>query len=128
MHSWCSQHMNRALALRVDSLADLAEGWFDEANEPYSAAALQWLGSILDHLIGGFKVPIPYVYPTAGGRVRAGWATPSWDVLADIDLSTHAVDLFACKVATHEVHERQLVLESPSAEDKLGKFVASHTV
>ena len=59
--------------------------------------------------------------------MRAGWATPRWDVIADIDLTTHAVDVVACKVATHEIHERQLQLEAPGAQAQLGRFVAGHT-
>ena len=38
-------------------------------------AALDWLGRVRDQLVGKFKVPIPYVYPTPQGRVRAGWVT-----------------------------------------------------
>jgi len=119
--------MNHALARQVDSLADLLDGWFDDGIEPYSITALDWLASLLDHLVASFKVPIPYVYPTSQGLVRAGWATARWDVIADIDLSTHAVGVFACKVSTHEIHERQLLLEVPGSEAVLGRFVAGHT-
>jgi hypothetical protein len=127
MHSVCSVAMHDALVLQVDSLSDLLDGWFDDAIEPYSTAALDWLATLLDHLVKSFKVPIPYVYPTSQGLVRAGWATARWDVIADIDLETHAVGVFACKVATHEVHERQLLLEVPGSEAVLGRFVAGHT-
>jgi hypothetical protein len=119
--------MDRALAVQVDALGDLLEGWFDDEIEPYPAGALDWVGRVLDHLVGGFKVPIPYLYPTPQGRVRAGWVNSRWDVIADIDLTTHAVDLLAWKVATHEIHERQLQLEAHGAEAKLGRFVADHT-
>jgi hypothetical protein len=119
--------MDYALARQVDSLGDLMEGWFDDGVEPYSGAALSWVAHVLDHQVAAFKVPVPYVYPTAQGFVRAGWVTPRWDVIADIDLTTHAVAVFACKVTTHEVHERRLQLESPGAESQLGRFVAGHT-
>jgi hypothetical protein len=119
--------MDLALAHRVDSLADLLEGWFDDRIEPYSASGLEWLAALLDHLVAGFKLPIPYLYPTAQGYVRAGWVTPRWDVVADINLDTHAVGVVACKVSTHEVHERQLLLEKPGAEAVFGRFVAGHT-
>jgi len=119
--------MERALAVQVDALGDLLEGWFDDDMEPFPAAALDWLGRVLDQLVGKFKVPIPYVYPTPQGRVRAGWVTSCWDVVADIDMTTHAVDIVASQVATHEVHERQLQLGVWGGEAKLGKFVAEHT-
>jgi len=119
--------MNHSLARQVSSLGLLVDGWFDDVIEPYPEVALDWLASVLDHLVAGFKVPIPYVYPTPQGRVRAGWVTPSWDVIADIDLTTHAVDVFACRAVTYEIHEKRLQLEAPGAEAQLGRFVAGHT-
>jgi hypothetical protein len=119
--------MDAVLTRQVDSLGDLMEGWFDDGFEPFSTAALDWLLEVLDHLVAGFNVPIPYVYPTPEGRVRAGWATSRWDVIADIDLETHAVDVVACEVRTHELRGRQLQLEAPGAESQLGRFVAGHT-
>ncbi len=123
--------MELALARQVDSLGDLMEGWFDDTIEPYSSAGLAWLASLLDHLIAGFHVPIPYLYPTPQGYVRAGWVTARWEVIADIDLTTHAVGIVACKTCTSAgrspvVHERQLLLEAPGAEEVLGRFVAGH--
>jgi hypothetical protein len=119
--------MDAALTLQVDSLGDLVEGWFDDGIEPYPVAALDWLAKILGHLVDAFKVPIPYVYPTAQGRVRAGWTTPRWDVIADIDMTTHQVDVVASRVAAHEIHGKHLQLETPGAEAQLGRFVAGHT-
>jgi hypothetical protein len=127
VHSECFNNMNRALALQVDSLGDRWEGWFDDGVEPYSIAALDWVARILDHLVSGFELPIPYLYPTAQGCVRAGWATPRWDVLADIDLTTHAVSVVAWKASTHELRERKIQLEAPGAESQLGRFLAGHT-
>ena len=49
------------------------------------------------------------------------------DVIAEIDLTTHAVAVFACKTATRQVHEQRLHLESPGAQWQLGHFVAGHT-
>ncbi len=120
--------MNHALARQVDSLGDRMEGWFDDRVEPYSGTALAWLAGLLDHLVTAFKVSIPYVYPTRQGFVRAGWVTPRWDVIADIDLTTHAVAVFARKVATHQIHEQRLQLESPGAAWQFGSFVAGHTM
>jgi len=119
--------MNNALAIKVDSLAELVDGWFDDAIEPYPVAALDWLLAFLDHLVQGFALPLPYLYPTPGGRVRAGWMTSRWDVLADIDLTTHSVDVVAWKAETRELRERKLALGAPGAEAQLGRFVAVHT-
>ncbi len=119
--------MNHALVRQVYSLGDLVDGWFDEGFEPYSSTALEWLARLLDGLVAGFKIPIPYVYPTAVGLVRAGWVTPRWDVIADIDLATHKVAVAAWKATTSEVHERQIELELPGADAVLGRFVAGHT-
>ena len=119
--------MNHALERQVNALGDQMEGWFDDCVEPYSAPALEWVARILDHLIDGFEVPVPHVYPTPQGFVRAGWVTARWDVIADIDVTTHAVAVFARRMTTHEVHERRLSMESPGAESQLGRFVAGHT-
>ncbi len=119
--------MDYALTRQVDSLGDLLEGWFDDDVESYPSAALDWLAVVLDHLVAGFKLPIPYLYPMPRGRVRAGWVTKRWDVIADIDLATHVVDVVACKFSSDEVHERHVQLESPGAESQLGRFVAGHT-
>jgi len=119
--------MDTALTHQVATLGDLLDGWFDETIEPYSVAALHWLADLLENLIMGFKLPVPYVYPTAHGRVRASWATPRCDVMADIDLSTHDVNLVACVASTREVHAERLQLEAPGAESQLGWFVAGHT-
>jgi hypothetical protein len=119
--------MNYALAVKVDSLHDLMEGWFNDAIDPYPVPALDWLLGLLDHMISGFSLPLPYLYPMPEGRVRAGWASSRWDVIADIDLATHAVAVVACEVGTHALRERKLSLEKPGAESQLGRFLAGHT-
>jgi hypothetical protein len=103
------------------------ESWFDDRVEPCSGTALAWLANLLDYLVTVFKVAIPCVYPTRQGYVRAGWATPGWDVIAEIDPTTRAVAVFARKAATEQMHEQRLLLESPGAAWQLGHFVAGHT-
>ena len=118
--------MDDTLTLRVGSLGDLMEGWFEDRVEPYPESALGWLAGVLEHLIARFHVPAPYVYPTPQGFVRAGWVTARWDVIADFDITSHAVAVFAREVATHEIRERRLELERPGAESQFGRFIAGH--
>ncbi len=111
---------------QIRSLLDLGPGWFDEQSPAFQREPMDELAKTLRGLVEAFRLPTPFIYPTPEGATRVEWSTRAWEVAATINLTSKEIDAFAAKVDSSEVHELPLILGSPGAEPKLGRFVADH--
>lgn len=71
---------------RIDSLSELQNGWFDGEGEPFNRDDLEWLKLAF---LSSYSVwlPIPYIYPTPEGCVRAEWTINSNEISLEINLA-----------------------------------------
>lgn len=71
---------------RIESLSQLQEGWLDGEGKPFNSNDLDWLMlSFIDHYPE--ELPLPYIYPTLEGCIRAEWTINSTDISLEIDPS-----------------------------------------
>ncbi len=85
------------IAARLDELKELQDGWLEGVGRAPFAEGLAWLSSAFDAYFPD-GLPLPYLYPTEAGGVRAEWSLGNVEASADIDLpsrvaSWHALDL-----------------------------------
>ncbi len=86
------------LEQRHSYLASLERGWFDGEGEAFPQEALSLLCKLLAGWHRLYDLPVPYLYPTPDGEVRAEWPAGRWTLAATIELPVlnaylHATDL-----------------------------------
>lgn len=109
---------------RLAVLAELATGWFDGDGAALDRRGLKWLSELLSSLdLDG--MPRPYLYPNPDGRVRAEWTFLDAEVVADIDLGDHRVELLGVHARSLASREDSMVLDDDAAILRFVGFVDS---
>lgn len=109
---------------RLDEFKYLRPGWLDGDGEPLSADGLDWLAGAFDDFYSQ-KLPLPYLFPTAEGRVRAEWTVKTFEMSLEIDLDNHTANWHACDVERDSEETFELNLNRPgdwtTLVDMIGK-------
>lgn len=96
---------------RLDELRSLQDGWLDGKGVAPSTAGLDWLANAFDSKYPE-DLPLPFVYPTADGGVRAEWSMEPYELSLEIDLSKKTGAWHQLKMDTDEEDARSLNLET----------------
>lgn len=85
------------VASRLDEFRSLDDGWLEGSGKAPSAKGLDWFSAEFDKHYPD-DLPLPYLYPTAEGGVRAEWSLANIEASIEIDLETkngewHSLDL-----------------------------------
>ena len=94
---------------RLEELCALRDGWLEGRGVAISSEKVQWLTHMFDTIYPR-ELPLPHLYPTAEGGVRAEWSIQRWDLSLEIDLSTKAGYWHALELDTDEEDEAELSL------------------
>ena len=74
------------VAARINEFKILKDGWLDGRGLAPPHDGLDWLaGKLLQHFSNGS--PLPYLYPTAEGGIRAEWSMKPFELSLEIDLA-----------------------------------------
>ncbi|MEO8493933.1 MAG: hypothetical protein ABI614_02605 [Planctomycetota bacterium] len=77
------------VALRINELKSLEDGWFDGEGTALSVDGLEWLSDAFEtHYIERFI--LPHLYPTLDAKVRSEWSLSGNEISLEIDLTTHS--------------------------------------
>jgi hypothetical protein len=76
------------VGVRTNELRMLRNGWLDGKGIAPSSNGLQWLAEVFDANFPD-DLPLPYLYPTPEGGVRAEWSLRPYESSLDIDLAKH---------------------------------------
>jgi hypothetical protein len=112
----------RDVPARVEELKGLRRGWLDGGGEAPAPEGLDWLAHGWTTHIPAV-VPNPYIYPTAAGGVQLEWSFGSWELSAEIDLTTKGAYVFATDTAGAESVEENLDLGAPEGWEALARWV-----
>lgn len=99
------------IAARLDELKELQDGWLEGVGRAPSADGLDWLSSAFDAYFPD-GLPLPYLYPTEDGDVRAEWSLGGVEASADVDLTSRVASWHELDLATDAEYARQLNLSS----------------
>jgi len=114
------------LGEQFDTLERITDGWMDGEGKAPDKLGLTWFRELLKEAIDAFDLPVPHLYPTLDGHVRAEWPGSQFEVVLEVDLRKRLADLLAVSVASDEIGELHLDLQKPGKDLKLGKFIARH--
>lgn len=115
-----------ALAKRIAELKALPPGWLDgDTGEILDPAGLDSLAATLIALHDEEELPLPHLYPTPEGSVQAEWSIDTWEVSAEIDLTTGEVELDAVHRGSGAGKEMTASIATLAGRLELVKFIAS---
>ena len=106
------------VTLRLEQMAELRDGWLDgEGNAP-KKERLAWLADMFDAHFDG-DLPLPYLYPTAEGRVQAEWTMNGREVSLEIDLETKQGEYQALNLKDDSCSDLKFTLDNPGGWSNL---------
>ncbi len=111
---------------QIAALASLEDGWYDETSRKYEPDELRCAARLLGSVCDTFRLPIPYIYPTPDGLVRAEWSSDKAEVILNIDLCGKTADAIAALVGPDDVDELTVQLSDHDAERVLGSFLSRY--
>ena len=116
---------NQSLAVRIDALAMLEDGWLDGLGTAPNKEQLAWA---TDRLVATFPetLPYPHVAPTAEGGLFLEWIQPASRISAEILLPNHKCEVQATNTATRQSVEQEFNLDQADNWPALFEFVRAH--
>lgn len=94
---------------RLDELRSLKNGWLEGRGVKPSHEGLNWLSlAFAQHYPE--DIPLPLLYPTEEGGVRAEWPLGQHEASLEINLATHAAEWHALSVETDDEDSKTLNL------------------
>ncbi len=107
------------LALRLEQLGLLQDGWLDGQGLAPQQEGLQWMAGIFDASLDA-QLPLPHLYPTPEGGLQAEWNLADWSVSLEIDLRDHRGEFQALNLRrTEELTELNFNLDEPEDWNRL---------
>lgn len=87
------------ISARIEELQPLQNGWLEGRGIAPSNTGLQWLASSFAQNYPE-NIPLPYLYPTEEGGVRAEWSRGPSEASLDINLETHGAEWHLLDIET----------------------------
>lgn len=112
------------ITVQLESLARLPKGWCEGDGDVYPAEPLNWAGTVLQAIVD-VGTPLPYVYPTPEGHVRAEWSFVDAEVSLDIDLVGRRGAGFGLQLRSRADREQTFSLETADDMAAVADFVLS---
>ena len=107
----------RKVEARLAELQLLQRGWDDGRGERVSPDTADRIRLIILGLIASQKLPVPYLYPTHAGGVRAEWTFGPWEVSCEFEPLGRGASLTAINVETKALEEESVALEGAIDEE-----------
>jgi hypothetical protein len=96
---------------RLNELSYLKSGWLEGKGVAPSKEGLFWLAKSFEHYFPE-GLPLPYLYPTEEGGIRAEWSLELREVSLDIALNTHKAVWHYLKIDSGEDETKEINLEN----------------
>lgn len=110
------------IRVRSDELKSLENGWLDGKGLAPSHQGLDWLAGEFDRLFPD-DLPLPYLYPTPEGGVRAEWSIRHHELSLEINLSARVGAWHSLNVDDDDEASRELDLKDSKAWEWFAKEI-----
>lgn len=113
------------VAEQLAGLAQLPQGWFLPGSPAFAPRDIEYARELLEGLLeSGF--PVPWIYPTPEGEVRAEWEGNGWEWILEIDKPGGKAKAYAVHLEGDDSAEEEIGLDGPSAALRLSLFLSRH--
>ncbi|MBX7057945.1 MAG: hypothetical protein K1X75_07750 [Leptospirales bacterium] len=89
------------ISARLDEMRILKSGWLEGRGSPPSSEGMDWLSRTFPSEYPE-ELPLPHLYPTEEGNVRAEWSLEYNEASLEIDLATHEGEWHVLNLETDE--------------------------
>lgn len=89
------------ISARLDEIRILESGWLEGRGSPPSSEGMDWLSRTFPSEYPE-ELPLPHLYPTEEGNVRAEWSLEDNEASLEIDLATHEGEWHVLNLETDE--------------------------
>jgi hypothetical protein len=100
------------IAAQLEDIAPLQDGWMNGLGIAPDSSRFQALALALQKVLSS-DVPLPHLYPTPEGEIRAEWLINDIDASINIDLTTLSGDFHSLNLTNDEEVERQVSFVNP---------------
>jgi hypothetical protein len=105
------------VALRLEELSKLQDGWLDGDGVAPNQDGLRWLEQAFDSF---YEIDaLPRLFPMPDGNIQAEWSSNVWGISLEIDLDTKHGDFHAIHFSTNDVVEKSFILGTEEGWKKL---------
>ncbi|MDP9052215.1 MAG: hypothetical protein M3O31_16070 [Acidobacteriota bacterium] len=110
------------VALRLDSLAQLQDGWLDGIGTAPDKEGLKRLAAAFDTHFDP-ELPLPYLYPTPEGGIQAEWSLNenTWSITLEVAPEGMEAEYQALNLTTHESLDQTISLSTENGWAALNK-------
>lgn len=113
------------VAEQLAGLAQLPKGWFLPGSPAFAPRDIEYARELLEGLLeSGF--PVPWIYPTPEGEVRAEWDGNGCEWILEIDKAGGKAKAYAVHLESDDSAEEEIGLDGPSAALRLSLFLSRH--
>lgn len=106
---------------RLTELAALKDGWLDGEGKALDPSELRWLEDWFSSFIQD-DLPLPHLYPTIDGKVRAEWTLGQNEISLEFNVGTKEAFWHSLDLSTDESEERTVALED---EDQIRELIGT---
>lgn len=110
------------VAARLDELALLRAGWLDGGGHALSREGLKWFSEAFEAKFPGV-LPLPHVYPTEDGGVRAEWSQNGNEASLDVNLEERIAEWHNLNLNTNAEQAEWLHLSGAAGWERLAELV-----
>ena len=93
--------------VQLDNLRLLRDGWLDGEGKAPLSAGLDWLHDAFESNYPA-QMPLPHLYPTEKGGVRAEWSSDPREITLEFNLETQMGEWHELNLESDDVSERTL--------------------
>lgn len=96
---------------RLDELRRLEDGWLNGNGKAPGSDELEWLAASFEQHYPD-DLPLPYLYPTTEGGVRAEWSLSDYEISLEVNLVTRLAYWHRLDLETHADCAREMDLDN----------------
>ena len=111
---------------RLDELRSLSNGWLEGVGIALDAAGLDWLNEAFETQYSD-ELPLPYLYPTEEGGVRAEWPVGNTETSLDVDLTSKRAFWHELNLDSDADDTKELDLSEPAGWEWLAQRISTLT-
>lgn len=114
------------LSTQFAEILELRDGWLDGQGKGMAAEELSLFLPVLSEAVEKHGLPVPFLYPTEEGNVRAEWSFPGWEVSATCEADTAMVDIHAVDVNGPDTSSSEIAIERKDAAYRIARAVGQY--
>lgn len=99
------------ITLRLEELAQIQSGWLDGIGVSLNKQGLQWLAAAIEANYSA-DLPLPHLFPTAEGRIRAEWSLGNREISLEIDIENKVGEWHELDLDTDTDNELSITFDS----------------